>query len=791
MMISASEQGELIFHSPLFIATMLDNLELVKELVEKGENPLDRDENNRTLMHFAAAQGRLKILRYLVDDRGCNPATGGSDNCDVLHIAVINGQIEVVKYLINQCKVDPSELDNLNNSALTYACYNGDIETATLLVKKMEDMTKEDIFYCDGTGENHFIRNPLCGACSAGELPLVKYLIEECGCDPARAESGHDFKTPLMVAIASNHSHIVKYLAKLKVPSPPASTNALHIAVEKQNLGMVKHLTRYFSCNPNSKHSTLSLTPLHVAAREGNLGIVKYLITKLKCDPSINGGCGVQPVHSAATRGHVHILKYLIEVHGCNPSAIDEYGETPLYVAADRGHLPVFRYLALEHGCNPHQVIYNSTTIFHRAALQGHLDIIKFFIFELKCDFNYKGVFGGNLLHYAAFGGHLDTVKYLIDVVGFDPLFKDDKKRTALHNAALQGSLSLLKYLIGKKCDPYDTDTDNRNAIIHAAAENGNVRIVQYFIEELGVDKNYQDPVLGYSLLSLAAQRGHLPVVLYLLKIGSNLCDGQLLSPLDHAANGGQLIIVEHLMSHYPEMYKSSKKTHFPLFHAAVSGHLQVLRYFIDKTNIFLNEYHKERLLLAVVSSGNLDIAKYLICDVHLDPSSLTSLLHNACYHGHVEIAKYLITELNFDPNVDVSGMLKTKPIHLAARMGHLCVLKYLLEEIECDVNSVNFFGHTPLFFAVCGSHLTIIQYLIEHNADPFPRDIRGNTPLHYAAFGNHFEIVKFYDRLELINYPSLITNNFMDTPLHLALQNHSLITALYLIVKIFNCEKQ
>lgn len=76
MLTSAStERTKLLYFSPLYKATQQDNLQMVKQLIEKGENPLDKDRNDDTLLHFSASIGKLSILKYLVEDVGCNPAT--------------------------------------------------------------------------------------------------------------------------------------------------------------------------------------------------------------------------------------------------------------------------------------------------------------------------------------------------------------------------------------------------------------------------------------------------------------------------------------------------------------------------------------------------------------------------------------------------------------------------------------------------------------------------------------------------------------------------------------------
>ena len=118
--------------SPLHRAALagdLDQLHLLLE--EKGEgerkaNPLDRDVNNDTLLHFVAERGKLEVLKYLIEEVGCNPATEGYQGASVLHSAAAAEQLQVVKYLVEDCKMDPTNtFDDLNQSPLVYACWGG------------------------------------------------------------------------------------------------------------------------------------------------------------------------------------------------------------------------------------------------------------------------------------------------------------------------------------------------------------------------------------------------------------------------------------------------------------------------------------------------------------------------------------------------------------------------------------------------------------------------------------------------------------------------------------------
>lgn len=443
MMVSAkSVSFKQLASSPIYKATLLGSEELVKQLIEEGANPLDKDEHSRyTLLHFAAMMGRLNILKYIIEDSGCNPATENDDGMTALHSAAQCNKLDVVKYLIGECHMDPSALDKHNRSPLTYACENGDLKMVVYLNESnLEYMRTEDVYYGAAARQRKNVNYPLSVACNRGHLPVVKYFVEECGCDPSRAESG---KSPLLSAVCGNHVHIVKYLAginRVQVVGPKAQELSLvDIAVELRSLEMVKFLTLSLKCNPI--HVKNGVTTLHAAAKLGQLSILKHLFS-LKCDPNIRGWCGRQPIHIAAVKGYLNIVKYLIEEQSCSPSSLDDTNTTPLYLAASDGHLSIVRYLTLQHNCDPLRLGYNFTNSLHAATAYGHLEVIRFIVCELKCELS--SIRGLPLLYIAALSGNLDVVNFFMDALGCSP-------RSRQQTALLCCQLPMYKYLMSKE----------------------------------------------------------------------------------------------------------------------------------------------------------------------------------------------------------------------------------------------------------------------------------------------------------------------------------------------------
>ena len=376
--------------SSLHIAIVHRQIDVVKYLIsECGCDPMCKDNNGWTCLHYAGACGSLNIMKYLITECKCNPMVTSKYGSTCLHIAILNKHIDVVKYLIIECGCDPMYKNNDGSICLHYA-----------------------------------------GQC--GSLIIMKYLITECKCDPMVTNKYGS--TCLHIAVLNKHIDVVKYLIIECGCDPMCKDNnewtCLHYAGECGSLAIMKYLITECKCDPmvTDKYGS---TCLHIAVFYKHIDVVKYLIIiECGCDPMCKDNNGWTCLHSAGECGSLAIMKYLITECKCDPMVTNKYGSTCLHIAVFHKHIDVVKYLIIECGCDPMYKDNNGWTCLHSAGECGSLNIMKYLITEYKYDPNVPLKNGLTCLHLAVRYKHHTLIEYLLSTGMTNPLAKNDDNQT-------------------------------------------------------------------------------------------------------------------------------------------------------------------------------------------------------------------------------------------------------------------------------------------------------------------------------------------------------------------------
>ncbi len=347
----------------------------------------------------------------------------------------------------------------------------------------------------------------------------------------------------------------------------------------------------------------------------------------------------------------------------------DALGRTPLSFAAEKGHVKVLELLVAKH-----------------ARLDAR---------------DKKGM---TPLHWATINSRTQAAKALIDH-GATVAFRDLSKKTAMHFASIAGSVELLQLLISRGID-IQTASDQGHTPLHLAVMNGNADATRLLIASGAYNKVLDEK--GNLPLHLAILSGSLETVEVLLN-SDDLIDfyaenADQLTPLQLAARGTNVAIVETLLNAGADLTARDKNGRSLLYHAVWGGHLETVRMLLKRG-----------------------------ADPKLTDNTGDTALHIAAEKGHLPVVAILLSH-GVLPDAK-NGKGKT-PLFAAAAFGRLDVVALLLEnKVRCDDRDQD--GWTSMHFAAYSGEIAMLNLLHSCGAPTDETTVKGVTPLYILATTN------------------------------------------------------
>ncbi|CAF0749022.1 unnamed protein product [Rotaria sp. Silwood1] len=120
--------------SVLWVATSINNFDIVKLLVEHGANVNHRTKSNSTPLRGACYNGNVEMARYLIE-RGADAHLAKENNDTNLMVSVCHKHLNMVTYLVDELHCDINECDINGRSALYDAVTCGSVEITEFLLK--------------------------------------------------------------------------------------------------------------------------------------------------------------------------------------------------------------------------------------------------------------------------------------------------------------------------------------------------------------------------------------------------------------------------------------------------------------------------------------------------------------------------------------------------------------------------------------------------------------------------------------------------------------------------------
>ncbi|KAL6634318.1 hypothetical protein ACP70R_026989 [Stipagrostis hirtigluma subsp. patula] len=253
----------------------------------------------------------------------------------------------------------------------------------------------------------------------------------------------------------------------------------------------------------------------------------------------------------------------------------------------------------------------------------------------------------------------------------------------ALLRAAFDGNLRRVKRMAraldkgeGRLAEKVGAVRDcNGFGPLHVAAGSGRLAVCRYLVEELRLDVNAVDPIMGETPLTFSIKGGSLDVMQYLL---------------DHGAD-------------------SEKLTAMALLLSCLLRNCEIIEGLLSKGACVNALTHAGTALHFAAARNRDDIVKILL-EHHADPNKISwgvfSPLMAAIYGSSLKCVNLLI-----EAGADVQGSGTETPLVLAAIDGLTDILKCLVQA-GADPNVRDCVGRTPIETAACNNRREDVEIL-------------------------------------------------------------------------------
>jgi ankyrin repeat protein len=496
------------------------------------------------------------------------------------------------------------------------------------------------------------------------------------------------------------------------------ATTALHTAIRRRNVGLVKALLQCPAIDVNQTNSD-GITPLMQAVALQQRGFVKLLLNDSRTNPNISTPSGnTTAVIIAATQGLDAIVEEFVKAHVSGKASINwnemRGGETPLRVAAGKGHLAVVKLL-LKYGSSSSSSSQQEPIV--------------------SVDINAPdSIFSMSPLAVASEQNHIHVVRALLDVpraMGLDVNQRSFGGRTALHLALLGHHSSVVRMLID------DSRTDI-NAVISAtgasplwlAAHKGDYELCTQLLAR--DDVQLDSAVQGATSFWIACQEGHLPIL-------------ELLVPKIRKMEQQQAYQVKQKQhdaalpaspAHASILVRKNDRGASALHVACAKNHEAVVRYLLDAVpELDVRDKADRTTILLEAAARDRDSIVMLLLERR--PQEMAEIVNEPLVAGKTALwlattkeSVRVVSALLKVPTIDVNAADDDNgwtALHLATLKKNYELVTVLLQASKparalsglptVDPNIVDKTGFAPLDLAVHARDVELIKVLLRHRS--------------------------------------------------------------------------
>ncbi|KAG1670580.1 hypothetical protein FOA52_012152 [Chlamydomonas sp. UWO 241] len=764
--------------TPLHCALHFGHASTARLLIERGADPLHRNEIGETALHVACKEGHVELARTLLGLPRCEPSALTMGGRTALHFAAARGAARVVAPLL-QAGCDPALVDQYGTTPIQLCQTNtpttggpkrsgqrGTPESGAGSGSPAEYAESLRLLQSSPAGGSGASRaagvtgsTPLHHAATAGQLEVVQKLLD--AADVRIDAMDSNSLTPLLAAMHAGHKVIQDLLLKAGARTDfklhwAACNGHSDLVTETLSAGVAVDLLDADGWSALHKASTNGYaaaadallrcgadvhrlvrrerTPIGLAARGGHAACVATL---LQYGANVNSldAHQVTPLSAASSAGSADTVTVILEAGG-DHTRPDRNGDTPLHLTARLGHGAVARVLLRAPGIKVDVVNTRCETplVLAHAGRRGEHSEASSLLKAAGADIGFR-------LHSAAFIGNEVLVRELL-VSGVSPELVDAGGMSALHAAAMGGQVASAELIV----DHWRREV--REHAVHRSMLSGGGDSDPSGAADGGGDGSHgarriaRESEAGVSEVAGPSQAvNFIDLPTKTVKLGMQTTNAPALWV---AAACGHRSLVRVLLKAGADLMVVNYQHRSVLHVAAGAGHIgivsDVLKYAKSQPSKLAtllgmkNKVSGMSALLVASQYGFTEIVMLLLeagADLHAcDLATGSTPLHAAAGNGHLSVVKAAVSHGAPLNDLNAEGYA---PMHLATEGGHTSVVKYLLL-VGAQHSLPSIKGHTPLMLAARNGHIALLKMLYEAGSDLRHKDIAGATALHHAC---------------------------------------------------------
>jgi len=645
--------------TPLYISAKNGHLEVMKLLLAIGKDVGQTNINGATLLYVAAREGKLDVVKYLLAN-GADVDQADKKGATPLYIAAQEGHLEVVKWLLaNKANVDHA--DKSGAAPIFIAAQMGKLDVVKYLLAN-----RANVGQADKNGAT-----PLHIATQNGHLKVVKWLLNN-GANIGQVDK-NGF-TLLHIAALQGHKKIVQWLVRRAITArngnkkdmKRSQADALFTMVNLQNKWKLTPVG--IAAEIGAKEIIDELLTLRDVALPSPVKPVSPYSPADRERPLSKGLLIIGPEHEYYSES---LLKELI--------VIAEKGKVTLKVFGDgtaANSWPEFLNL-------PEEELGNVSLLHCHGARKGATHIVVFgpdadiCTTEVAKELYIKGVrkMTFNACHIEA------AAKLLVNRINLDPDWPKPLDETLLIMLVGEKKTTMVNNMMDIQLqmkDFADSNTSKKPSEIESQMEKMSPNTMHILTVEQGkivkkrkkpeeiAKKNLseeQAKIASGELLLMYSHHGKLAEIEKMQQEKSNLKKKGKFSPfninyqavngttaLTMAADKGYLDMVEWLLKNGAKINQAMKDGAGPLYFAAYRGHVDVLK--------------------CLLQNG---------AKVDEEKNNGSTPLHIAAQKGHLKIVECLLQN---GADINKANNRGFTPLPVAKKSGHQEVVKMLASHV-------------------------------------------------------------------------------------------------------------